>query len=75
MNSESKCDCGQCCRHPELPEFLFTFGRLTSVGLKDMKGQGHADYDKERAGHFKPKLMKRPDNTSKHLFKFASHER
>jgi hypothetical protein len=75
MNPESQSNCGKRRRKPKLPELLFTIGGLTSVGLKYVKGQRHADYHKEGACHFEPKLMKRPDNASEHLFQFASHDR
>jgi hypothetical protein len=75
MNPESQSDCGKRRRRPKLPEFLFAVCCLTSVGLKDVKGQHQADYYEESARHFEPKLMKGPDDASEHLFQFTSHER
>jgi len=75
MNSESQSDCGKCRRSAKLPESSFSFGRLISVGLENMKGQHQSNYYEECSRHFEPELMKRPDSASEHLFQFASHER
>jgi len=74
MNSESKSDCGKCRRSAKLPESVFSFRRLTSVGLEDVKGEHQSNNYEECARHFEPELMKRPDCASEHLFQFSSHE-